>query len=187
MNELKPFSRKTLQQQAIEYTESLAQFLQNYPTLKSVILGHPIDHLAIKAYATEDYDQFIESIKAFVLTPFTFTPMDNRRIATAILKEPIQFLPFGQTEVLEIIEPKPEKAKKTAARFDHIEIFNPDFPTIEKILVKQSISFSRYQNSKHKALMIVINEKGQEIKFTNSNLKQIVAEEIAENSAFTIK
>lgn len=179
---LSQFNQQTLQRQADSFLSSLSTFLEKYPQLKSQIKNYPIDHLAIKSFATEDYELFVESLKEYSQS-LSYTPMDNRRIATAMLKKPIIFSELGKTNILEVIEPKPEKSEKTSARFDHIEIRNPNFEKIEKILKKLNIPYKPYANPKHKALVIEINDEEQEIKFTDGNLFEIVQKELTEGTA----
>src|SRR5687768_4003650 len=104
--QLTELNQHTLQQQADTFTSSLQTFLKKYPQLTSAIENHPIDHLAIKAYGTTDYELYLNSVIPDSESPVTYTPMDNRRIATALLKKPVSFSSFGETNVLEIIEPK---------------------------------------------------------------------------------
>ena len=186
LKQLAAFDQTTLQQQADSFTISLQSFLRKYPTLAPLIENHPIDHLAIKAYATEDYELYLKSAIPSSELPVTATAMDDRRIATALLKKPISLSSFGETNVLEIIEPKPAKAETADARFDHIEIRNPEFVEIEKSLKELNIAYTPYENPKHKALVIVINDLGQEIKFTNGNLAEIVKTELAEGKAVEV-
>jgi predicted metalloenzyme YecM len=182
---LSPFNQAVLQQQANNFAQSLNQFLDNYPELKS-LCNYPIDHMAIKAHGKNDYETYINSVIQFSIPPITYTPMDQRRIATATLKEPIEFSHFGSATTLEIIEPKPEKAETADARFDHIEIRNPNFEEVEQVLNKLNIPYKPYANPKHKALVIVINDQQQEIKFTNGNLAEIVRQELNEGKAIRL-
>jgi predicted metalloenzyme YecM len=182
---LSPFKQEILQQQANSFAQSLNQFLDKYPELKS-LCNYPIDHMAIKAHGKNDYETYLHSVIQFSIPPTTYTPMDQRRIATAILNEPIDFSHFGSTSILEIIEPKPEKAETVDAKFDHIEIRNPNFEKIEKVLLRLNIPYKPYANPKHKALVIVINDQEQEIKFTNGNLAEIVKLELTEGKAIPL-
>ncbi len=186
MKELESFSFQNLQMLATEFSSSLEDFLTKHPEITPLIENKPVDHLAIKSHYSKDYEEYIKTIKSHVQKPFLYTHMDQRRIAAAKLTDSINFSPFGFSNMIEIIEPKPEKAKTTDARFDHIEFLNPDLETIEHILSKHLIPFTRYQNPKHKALVVVINDKGQEIKFTDSRLKDIVLQEFNEKNATEI-
>ena len=84
------------------------------------------------------------------------------------------------------MEPKPDTIPTTHDLIDHIEILVPDLSAIEEALKAKSVEFKKQSNPNHTALVIEINEWGQEVKFTDKTLKEIADTQIAKGVAKVI-
>jgi predicted metalloenzyme YecM len=182
------FDIELLQKEIDEYCHTLDTFIRKF-NLSHLIVDNPIDHFALKLTDSDHYQFFIDSLREHSHA-MSFTPMNNRRIAFALLKEPLVFSLLkteNNCRVMEIIEPKPEKKGQTLVGFDHIEVYHQSLADIKEFLTIHEISYEDYENPNHKAVVIPINEKGQEIKFTDSRLEEIVQQQIADGSSVVIK
>jgi predicted metalloenzyme YecM len=187
MNTLSLFDKSKLQEEINQYCQNLRQFLfQN--DLEELVLNCSIDHFAIKLANSDHYSKYIDSLKKDS-SSISDTEMHNRRLATALLNQPLMFMLIKQQtscNVMEIIEPKPEKANKRLVGFEHIEIYHKDLDRVKQFLKSKNVAFEDYENPHHRAAVLVINDKGQEIKFTDSRLEEIVEQQIAAGSSTVI-
>jgi predicted metalloenzyme YecM len=162
------FDQQIVQDWADLYLKELENFLNKNKL--SDLFHPPVDHLAIKAFDDADFTSFLESLKDFSET-ITFAEINNRRLATARLTTPIYFSQLGSCYCIEVMEPRPEKVNKDLVGFEHIEIFHPDLEEVKNLVKKLHHEFQ--ENSAHQAIVLKINQKGQEIKFTNTHLFDI--------------
>jgi predicted metalloenzyme YecM len=170
------FSLEWLQSQATTYSDEVLAFLQQLSI--SHMVG-PFDHLAIKAYDSADYESVIGAIRP-ACKSLSYIQMNNRRLATAHLREPIITRHFGACAWLEIMEPRPEKVGNDYVGFEHAEIFCKNFAALETLLKAKHIEYEFADNGAHRAYVLRINEAGQELKFTDTSLSIIVAHQTKE-------
>jgi predicted metalloenzyme YecM len=175
---------ESLQTSADEYTAALKRFLDTQGLTEYFI--PPVDHLAVKATDAQDYMHYMELILPFS-EEISYVPLNNRRLATAKLTNPISFGELGETVYLEIMEPRPEKVGKDFTGFEHIELLCKDFNAVESVLKAKNIPYEMCENPEHRALVLKINDLGQEIKFTDKSLGQIVLNQVDRNEAVVIK
>jgi hypothetical protein len=113
--------------------------------------------------------------------------MNNRRISLATLNSPFDFKQLGTTQYLEIMEPKPEKAGQGLTGMEHIEIYAQNLNLVKVNVDAANIDYKYAENPSHKAIVIQINKEGQEVKFTDRHLSDIVKEEIDKGKATILK
>jgi predicted metalloenzyme YecM len=182
------FNSPQLQIQVNQYCQNVEQILSGLG-IQELVIGHPIDHLAVKLANSNDYELYIESLKEYCET-ISYTEMHGRRLATATLIDPINLHLFNEESscrILEIIEPKPDKANKGLVGFEHIEVFQDDLDQAKESLHSKGVAFEDYENPHHKAAVLVINDQGQEIKFTDSRLELLVEQQIMDGSSVVVK
>lgn len=167
------------------YAEEVKLFFYSYG-LADLVIDLAVDHVAIKALNREVYDQYIQ-----IYLPFSkrmsFEPVGPRDIATAELYEPLNAGTFGTAGLLEIMEPKPNTIATTHDLIDHIELLVPNLEPIQKILEGKGVIHKVQSNDNHTAIVIEINEWGQEVKFTDRTLLNIAEKQIAIGSAKIIQ
>src|SRR5690242_3278826 len=115
-----------------DYLESLISFAKTKHIL--LLVRDPliqIDHLAVKLADSESFERGLLNLQAHA-SRLTMTQMEgqNRRIATALLKAPLalhssMYGGVGSVDLLEIIEPRPERGSRGLVGIDHIEIVVP--------------------------------------------------------------
>lgn len=146
------------------YRESLQAFLISN---KLEVYGtDPLDHIAIKAKDTVQYESLIELLLPVSLQG-SFVSMDNRRIATVDLEKPLR-IGTSDVQCIEIMEPRPEKVGRDYVGFEHAEIYSSHIAKIEEYAKEKGISYEAYTNDSHHAIVFQINDKNQEIKFTDA-------------------
>lgn len=161
-----------IQQQATDYTTGLARFFVQHGA--ALALQPPVDHFAIKAKDSAEFDDWIQALTDHA-EHLSYIKRDNRRLATAILHDPLRCPGFGETCYLEIMEPKPDKIGKSAHGFEHIELFTPELDILADKLEKNGIKFERQEHGHHRTLVIVLDdEKYHEVKFTDCPLAQVI-------------
>ena len=84
--------------------------------------------------------------------------INNRRIGSIILQEPMQFSEEIQTKFIELMEPKPEKVGKDFVGFEHTEIYVPEFNQFEIHAKEKHLPYELYANEAHTALVCKISE-----------------------------
>lgn len=147
----------------------------NEHTLTSFATG-PIDHVAVKLANTAEYEQFVATIKP-ESTQLSYTPLNGRRIATAVLRVAVQVGPLGATSLLEIMEPRPEKAGRDYVGLEHIEIVASDLALIRNALIERGLPYEDGENDFHKTVVVKVSPAGQEIKWSNRPLGVLIQHE----------
>ena len=147
------------------------------------------DHVAVKAYNLEDYRQIIEQFKV-VSDRITEADLNHRQIATARLMG--QFAlgldlsvgPYVYLRNVEIMLARPNDQSQDLPVFDHSEIFVPrGLMPIRKVLDEKKIQFLPQSNKSHEWVSVVFDDDGDEVKFTDRTLEDIVEENIASGKA----
>lgn len=183
-NQIERYNYSLTQTIIDEYVSSLKLFSTS--TGLARLLTPPVDHFAVKLRDTKSFESYLNSIKPFCLE-LSYIKMNDRKIATARLTAPHLFENLGKCDILEIMEPRPEKSGKEPSKFDHIEVYNPNLAELEGRLGLLGIAYQPYQNPGHKALVLVINPQGQEIKFTDNHLLEIVKLQNKQGQGIEIK
>ncbi|MDQ3239526.1 MAG: VOC family protein [bacterium] len=173
-----------LQLDANAYLDELTTFLSKN-NLTDLVLP-PVDHFAYKLQDAPSYEQYLEQI-AFYATSVKYIKINERRIATIILKDSISFKHLGQTSCLEVMEPRPQKVGIDFVGLEHIEVLCTNQDELAKKLIQRNISYDLFKSPYHEAIVLKINTKGQEISFTNMPLNDVVALEGKSGKIITIK
>ena len=163
------------------YAEEAKLFFYSYG-LADLVIDLPVDHVAIKALDRKVYDQYLKTFLPLT-TRMSFKPVGPRDIATAELSTPLDAGTFGAVELLEIMEPKPGAIATTHDLIDHIELLVPDLEPITKALKDKEVIYKMQVNENHTAVVVEINEWGQEVKFTDRSLFDITEKQIAKGAA----
>lgn len=173
-----------LQELLLSYSEEVKLFFYAYG-LADLVVDKPLDHVAIKGLNTEKYQEYLRAFKP-ICKRLSSESVGPREIAIGELTAPLDGGTLGPVSTLEIMEPKPDTIPTTHDLIDHIEILVPDLSTIEEALKAKSVEFKKQSNPNHTALVIEINEWGQEVKFTDKTLKEIADTQIAKGVAKVI-
>lgn len=173
-----------IQQAAREYGQLLSDFLGQHHLERYAACA--IDHIAIKLKDAADFERSLEALVA-LSTSASVAEINNRRLATAVLPEAIAVPGFGSSAILEIMEPRPGVVATTAGHIDHIELRVAGIGEVARVLEEQHVSFEVQNNGYHQAAVVVLNELGQEVKFTNSDLLAIVKEQDEKGTSQVLK
>lgn len=168
--------------QAAAYAQAIESFCTEHE-LPSEWFAQP-DHLAIKCKDAADFDATIE-VWLPQAAEFSYVELNGRRLATALLLEPITVGNLGSVEWLEIMEPRPEKVGADTVGIDHMEFAFADFETAREVLDEKDIDFEDQQNPNHSWLSILAN--GHEFKLNDRVLADIVEEELSSGEAIALK
>lgn len=143
------------------------------------LLG-PADHFAIKIPDEATLLELADAIKPYCVQSFENSPglsirkMDNRSIAVALLEQPLQ-LDSWKIYCIEIMQSKPENLGKDPIGIDHVEFINSDFEGVQSILQAKNISFGiNIKNGYKKTVIVKLNARGEEVKFTDKTLAEVV-------------
>ncbi len=170
-----------LQKLLLDYAEEAKLFFYSYG-LANLVVDVPIDHVAVKALNTEVYKQYLDLYKP-LCKRLSEEQVGPRFIAIAELNERLDAGNFGAVSTLEIMEPKPDAIATTHDLIDHIEILVEDLENIKQGLQSKDVLFKEQKNENHSAIVIEINEWGQEIKFSNRSLANIAEKQLANGVA----
>ncbi len=170
-----------LQQLLPAYAEEAKLFFYSYG-LAELVIDLPIDHVAIKGLNKEVYGKYLKMYLP-LSKRLSYEPVGERDIAIAELEAPLNAGTFGTVSLLEIMEPKPDAIATTHDLIDHIELIVPDLKIIKDSLDWKEVEYKEQANENHKALVIEINEWGQEVKFTDRSLQEIADTQIEKGEA----
>jgi hypothetical protein len=174
-----------------QYNTRLDEFIANN-SLPESWFDAGYDHVAVKAFNLEEYEEIIESFKP-VSDRITEIDMDGRQIATATLLGSLALemsLSLGDyiyVRNVEIMLARPDDQGIDSPRFDHSEIFMPrGLIPVAKILDIKGIDFFDEENQSHSWISVAFNDGQDEIKFTDRRLGDINEEEIASGNSRVI-
>lgn len=170
-----------LQELLLAYDEEVKFFFYSYG-LADLVVDKKLDHVAVKGLDSEKYQEYLKEFAPYSKR-LSVEPVGPREIAIAELAEPLDGGTLGNVDTLEIMEPKPETIPTTHDLIDHVEILVDDLKPIKEALTFKDIEFKEQSNDNHTALVVEINEWGQEVKFTDRPLKDIAEKQIANGSA----
>lgn len=145
------------------------------------------DHFGIKVEDENALIEVCEAIKPYCVDKKGVTPglsirnMHDRKIAVAILKNPIEFK-NQLIDCVEIIQPRPEKERDyEIIGIDHLEIITPHLNEVEKVLQENAANYYVDQTNRYKKITVsFINDKNERLKFTNKSLEEIVPRQISD-------
>ncbi len=172
----------TFDEQVTEYAAALEKFRKDND-LPYEWFATP-DHLAVKCADAADYEQTVQ-----VWLPraksLSYISLNNRRLASVELLEPIAVGSNGQVVWVEIMQPRPEKEGKDPVGIDHMEFLFPDFVAVTTVLQAKNIPVEQDENPQHKWLSIMAN--GHEFKLNDQVLAKVVAANLASGVATVVK
>lgn len=146
----------------------------------------PADHFAIKVKNEAELEKVVEAFKPYCVGKQGDTPglsvrtMHGRRIAVALLKNPLK---FGNELIncIEIMQHRPEVEGGDVVGFDHCEIINANLEAIENSLKDTKANYYVDETNPYKNIVVsFINNRKERIKFTNKTLAEIVPIQIAD-------
>lgn len=165
----------------LEYEKVLSDWLNKYNM--NNFFG-TADHFAIKTKNEKDFEELVSEFEQYCVDSKDNTPglsvrkMHGRRIAVALLSEPISFM-NNKIDCIEIMQPRPEAEGADIVGLDHLEIINSNLKEIENSLKTQSANYYIDETNPYKEIVVsFVNEKKVRIKFTNRTLEEIVPEQI---------
>lgn len=162
----------------LEGLEAYAQDLEDF--IDALVLpeswfAEP-DHITVKCADAADFDQTLEAFKGDA-EQISYVEMGGRRLATVKLLSSISMASLGEVQLVEVMEPRPEKIGRDIVGFEHMEFYYPDFKEVREVLRSRKHPFEMQGNAGHQWVNIVINNRGQEVKLNNRTLADTVAHE----------
>lgn len=185
LERLGEFNQQQLQNDAELYATFLSAFIGTYK-LDSLFSGKPVDHIAVKAAGLDDFERYLESITPFA-NLVVRSEVNSRWLVTARLIKAVNLGTYGPVSYVELMQPKPGSNPNGLVGLDHVEFVNPNFNQIDARLWQVKAGKKLQSNSNHSAIVVVINSKGQEVKFTNTTLLEINQKEVKEGRAEVLK
>lgn len=174
-----------------QYTDRLQAFRDEHSLFELFPGG--IDHLAVKMFDAADYELYREEMLPLVAA-MTEVDLDGRRIATAKLKQSIPLVAsdgeqLGVAGYLEIMEPRPAKVGKDLVGIDHCEVNIASFVETQSVLALKGISTnqSKGEDEYQHTVVVCLDESGQEVKFSDEPLSQLIVKELEEGKSRQLK
>lgn len=179
---------RLLNEQSDQYSRRLNDFVDQ-SRLPESWFDHGYDHLAIKAYTIDDYEQTIERFKA-VSELITEVDIDDRQIATAellgefALTMSVSFGNYVSIKHIEIMLARLGDQNHDSPRLDHAEIYMPrGLVPVRKVLSNKRIPYFDELNEAHSWVSVVFGEESDEVKFTDRKLSDINQQQIESSRA----
>lgn len=159
------------------YLRDLRKFLARYGLQR---FAASVDHAAVKAKDGQEYRRLLDQVVAHAKIIIT-KEMDGREIAVAQLVEAISFGDLGDTEYLEIIQPKPGASVDTTFWIQHIEVVHQLFSEIVAVARRQGMAVRDHQG--HRTVDFEINNWQQEIKFSDRPIEDVLLEQLSKGES----
>ena len=167
-------TRAWIQEQVLLYVEGLLDYLRLNKLTPLAALG--VDHGAIKVTDGDEYDRILPALQAMSASG-QYVVMNERRLATLQLREPIKYGTFGESYYLEVMQPRPAKVGSDLVGFEHAEILVDNLDRCEREVQASGAVYERVDNGQHKAIVVRLNPSGQEIKFTDTPIALVLERE----------
>ncbi len=152
---------------------------------KSDALLSAPDHLAFKVADPRDYRSCARSLLELSQLGYGFeTRMDNRRIATFKLKDPVRCGALGFSHYVELIEIRPENIDKDKIGPNHAEIVYPKIDVAQTTLDSEGIPYRLEGNQSHQWISVLLNAQSPEVKLTDRRLEDIIKDELRQGKAW---
>jgi len=143
------------------------------------------DHVAFKAYNPQDYEVLVKQFKP-ASEQISEVHMDGRQIAVAKLLDWLGIdmtLSFsGEPHFLDLVElmlARPEDQSDEPVKLDHEEIyFERGIIPIRTVLRRKGLNPLDQENDAHSWVSVIMNDEGDELKFTDRRLEDINAEDL---------
>lgn len=179
-------THKELEGQVELYGERLANFIEHY-ALPEEWFAVP-DHIAIKCATRTEFERQIEELRAYTTEPIKGKDMHGRTLGTVVLADAISIGSFGAVNIVEVMEPRPEKANAETTRFEHAEFYFPDFAGVVPLLNESGISHDMSDdNPMHRCIEeIIISDELFELKLNDRQLGDIVGEETLKSENYDL-
>jgi len=134
------------------------------------------DHVAIKCQDAADYKAVIAGFSDGIVQQHEVS-MNGRHLASALVAEGIPLGGFGSVQWLEVMEPRPERVGQDVVGIDHTEFYYPDLAAVQAQAIELGVEVQPESNPHHNWLTFVLNDRGQELKITDSRLAEAAARE----------
>ncbi len=168
------------------YGQRLAAFVEHY-RLPEEWFGMP-DHIAVKCSDRADFDEQIELLRPFTDVSIMGKDMHGRTLGTVELAASIMVGSFGEVNIIEVMEPRPEKAGVGLIGFEHMEFTYDEFAGATYVLGKRGIEFNLPDdNPAHQCIdEIIICDEGFELKLNDRPLVDIIKEETSKGKNYEL-
>jgi predicted metalloenzyme YecM len=145
------------------------------------------DHIAIKAADAKDFEALIEEFRPHSRR-ISCIDMDSRRLAVALMNKSIPMGAFGKVELVEIMEPRPDKLGDDVVGFEHMEFYYPYLERVQEELQRRGLKdgIKLQRNPAHSWVNIVLNDQGQELKLNDNSLAVIVRQELEPGMSYLL-
>jgi predicted metalloenzyme YecM len=165
---------KSVTQELREYAAMFIEELSRFnPRFLDFLKGCDFDHAAMKS---QDREDFTRQQARFLhgASEACYVEMDSRRVVTFKLRSPLHVSPFGETALVEIIEPRRELYGCSPTGFEHLEFFAPDQGALAESLSKLGIEFARFSYRHHQGILVKVGDTGRTVKFMDKKLRDVV-------------
>ena len=148
------------------------------------------DHIAIKAFNRDDYEDLIEDYKGFA-EEIVEADLDGRQISTvkllgnyAIGMALNSAHQFNQVNYVELMLARPEDQSYEPARLDHSEIFvQRGLTPVRIVLQRKGIHIFEQSNRNHSWISVTMNDGQDGLKFTDRRLRELSKMGLRQGSA----
>ena len=154
-----------------EFSNQLLGFMK-HSGLEDVSLLN-LDHLAIKVATSAEYEVVLAEAKKLCSAPIEYIRLNERRIAMAHFDQPFHLPGIGSVHLLEIMEPRADR-RIGFRQIDHFEVVANNYNTLREHLTDLGIAHHIQDNGHHQTLSMAVNRLGQEIKFSNIPIREVL-------------
>jgi hypothetical protein len=153
-------------------------------TLDNILEG-AVDHVALKAANRSDYSSCIQELLPISVSA-SYITRRGRRLATLELDRSITVGAFGSTTLIEVLEPRCDGTLE-AIGLEHIEIWSEDLEATRLILDHKQVPYTTRVYPLHTTLVVRLNPAGQELKYTDRGLREVVVIQVGSGEATVLK
>jgi hypothetical protein len=143
------------------------------------------DHIVFKAADPVDFSDKVKTIRLWTEgESVAFTQLDWRFLAAAQMVIPLALWEHKYVDWVEVMESR-ESEGQDYAGLEYAGFYYPDINYAQILLNSRSIDAQKYYDESHnwRWLNVVINEAGQEVRFSDTKLVEVVESELEDGTA----
>jgi hypothetical protein len=165
------------------YGQRLKHFKETYDIPPS-LFDEP-DHIVFKSIDTVDFADTVRGIKPFAeKEKLAFAQINWRFLAAAQIIVPMALWESKLVDWVEVMEPRETEGHEYSG-LEYAEFYYPDIRQAEILLNSHQVQARSFYDEKRNWswLNVPINDKGQEVRFSDTKLVEVVQSEIEDGTA----
>lgn len=175
-----PRKDQDIEDEARNYGRTLLSFVWGTDFPES-LLSYP-DHLMIKSSGPSDFERKVKALSPWA-EQAAFVEVDDRFLVAAQLVVPLALTQQKGVRWVEIMEPKSPDSTADFLGAEYTEFYYDNFYKAGLMLKKSRVEAEKRTDNNHRWWHVRMNDKGQELRITDTPLAGIIGRELDDGTA----